>query len=362
MEASARRGNPLRQGAESIVGVSPWAIQIRADILRVAPHHSSVLITGPSGTGKELIAQAIHYHSSRCDKPLVAVDCAAVSGSLFASHLFGHVKGAFTGADHAALGCFRGADHGTVFLDEIGELEPEFQAKLLRVLQQRVVVPVGSQEEIPIDVRVIAATNCDLAQMVSSGRFRADLFYRVNVIGLQTIPLKERREDIDVLVRHISARLANHQGLPLKELSSHCMQRLRSSDWPGNVRELENYLERVALFDDEAVAARESRVPPPSPFPPPPSLELGNLSRSDIFSAVGSPANPTMRRTTHDLWPTLAEVEREHIRRTLDATGHNQSLTARLLNISRQQLVRKITRLGLDVSPRPRGRPRNAKG
>ena len=157
-----------RVGVAALLGISPWAKNLRAEILEIAPHPLTVLITGPSGTGKELIAQAIHHHSPRCRKPFIAVDCAAVSGTLFASHLFGHVKGAFTGADRPALGCFRAADGGTLFLDEIGELEPEFQAKLLRVFQARTVTPLGSHEPIPVDIRLIAATNRDLGKMVSS--------------------------------------------------------------------------------------------------------------------------------------------------------------------------------------------------
>ena len=177
-------------------------------------HASNVLITGPSGTGKELIARAIHAHSPRADKPFIAVDCAGVTGSLFAGHLFGHVKGAFTGAEHETLGCFRAADRGTIFLDEIGELDRELQGKLLRVLQERVVTPLGSHATVPVDVRVIVATNSDLEQMVAGGRFREDLFYRLNVVAVKTIPLRDRREDILPLAEYFLQKMAGRLGAP----------------------------------------------------------------------------------------------------------------------------------------------------
>lgn len=359
--SAAAAGNGTPAGVDSIVGISPWVQRIRAEILKIAPHGSSVLITGPSGTGKELIARAIHYHSGRADKPFVAVDCAAVSGPLFVSNMFGHVKGAYTGASGVALGCFRAANHGTVFLDEIGDLDPEFQAKLLRVLQQRVITPVGSDQEIPIEVRVIAATNCDLAQMVSAGRFREDLYYRLNVIALKTIPLKDRREDIEVLVRHILVCLAARSGGPVKQLSNNCLRCIRSSDWPGNVRELENFLERVTLLGGNdgvhlellaASAASNSSLPhnrEAEAF----SRRNGSSSLAEVLAAACGNGHFSERAD----WPTLADVDREHILRTLQQTGHNHSITAHLLDISRQQLLRKVKQLGLNVPHARRGRP-----
>jgi DNA-binding NtrC family response regulator len=230
------------------VGVSPWAEQVRRSIELVAVHQSSVLILGPSGTGKELIARAIHACSMRSKKAFIPVDCAVTTGTLFASHMFGHVKGSFTGATSSTLGCFRAADTGTIFLDEIGEMELELQAKLLRVLQQRVVVPVGAHQEIPVDVRVLAATNRDLSSEVQAGRFREDLFYRLNVVAIRTIPLRERIEDVPVLATKYLAELASRHGMPTGALSPESIEILQQYSWPGNVRELENVLERAVMF------------------------------------------------------------------------------------------------------------------
>ena len=185
-------------------------------------YSTTVLIIGPSGTGKELIARAIHAHSRRAGKPFIAVDCAGVSGPLFAGHLFGHTKGAFTGAEKATLGCFRAADRGTLFLDEIGDLERDLQGKLLRVLQERLVTPLGSHTTLPVDVRVIAATNCDLKQMVAGGDFREDLYYRLNVVTIKTVPLRDRPEDILPLAQYFLQKIAGRRGARAIELSGDC--------------------------------------------------------------------------------------------------------------------------------------------
>ena len=344
----------------SIVGVSPWAKGIREEILRVAVHSSSVLITGPTGTGKELMARAIHGHSGRADGPFIAVDCAAVNGSLFASQMFGHVKGAFTGADQAALGYFRAAEGGSIFLDEIGELEPPLQSMLLRVLQQRRVTPVGSYAEIPVDVRVIAATNCDLEKMVQQKRFRQDLYYRVNVIALQSVALKERPEDVEVLADHFLARLATRDGVPRRRLSTRCLECMRSQQWPGNVRELENFLQRAMLLKDDWEAGLAGLLHPGAGArhqpgclwmqPPPPSdpaVDRQENSPSGVFP----PAETAGR------WPDLAKMERDHILRTLEQTTYNQTVAARLLNIPRKQLARKIKTYQIDASRSHPGRP-----
>jgi DNA-binding NtrC family response regulator len=346
--------------SELLLGVSPWATAMRSQILRIAPHACNVLITGPTGTGKELIAQAICRHSPRCGRPFIPVDCAAVNGTLFASHMFGHVKGAFTGADNAALGCFRAADGGTIFLDEIGELELEFQAKLLRVLQGRAVTPLGSHEQIPVDIRLIAATNRDLPSMVAAGQFREDLYFRLNVVALETIPLKDRAEDIPVLAEHILARLAARNATARKQISPRCLGCLREHDWLGNVRELENYLERASLlaadeicFQTVAPVSLSSRSTPCQP--------LDQSLSQDAAAVLPKPPKMTASSSKSadipDSWPTLSEWEREHIGRTLHRAHHNQTMAAELLGIPRQQLARKIKKHRLETMKAAPGRP-----
>ena len=340
----------------AIVGKSDWCQQTRAVISAVAAYPSSVMITGPSGTGKELIARAIHALSPRSDHRFIPVDCASITGTLFASHMFGHVKGSFTGATHDAVGCFRAADGGTVFLDEIGELELELQAKLLRVLQERVVVPVGSHDGVSVNVRVVAATNRDLQQEVAAGRFREDLYYRLNVVGIQTLPLADRGEDIAALAEHFLEKFVSEEGMPRKRLSAAALERLRSHSWPGNVRELENAMERAILFSPHDTIGPEVL---PAPLP-----RHSRLAEPPLVVADGAPPPLDSEGETLPLpmvagrWPTAADVEREHIRRTLEHTDYNQSAAARLLDIDRHQFRRRIARYGLDVSKSRQGRPR----
>ncbi|NDC63089.1 MAG: sigma-54-dependent Fis family transcriptional regulator [Planctomycetia bacterium] len=365
---------------ERIAGVSAWSQQVRDAIALVARHQSNVLIIGPSGTGKELIARAIHAGSGRAGAAFVPVDCAATTGTLFASHMFGHVKGAFTGASSATLGCFRAADGGTIFLDEIGEMELELQAKLLRVLQQRTVVPVGGHSEMAVNVRVLAATNRDLSAEVRDRRFREDLFYRLNVVAIQTVPLKDRPEDVPVLADRFLAELSVRHGLPACAITPTASEVLQRYDWPGNVRELENVLERAVLFSPDGVIRPESlagldtarsvesscRTASSGAIVPAaaPQLEMaaqrGLVSRSQVAGVYrvvpdGRPAgigkaaidSVPAESLAGDAWPTLEIMERDHLRATMVAAGNNKSLAARMLGIDRSVLRRRLSRHGL---------------
>ena len=263
------------------------------------------------------------------------------------------------------MGCFRAADGDTILLDEIGELEPEFQAKLLRVLQERTVTPVGGHKGIPIDVRVIAATNCDLKALVKTRRFREDLYYRLNVVSLKTIALKDRPEDISVLAERILSRLASRNGSPPKHLSPQWLVCMREHDWPGNVRELENFLERIALLDEPAIRSETAQclcasraICEGDSASSPHQGEFFDCSKNRDGACpwrhAVTPGDPVRQPS----WPTLAELERQHIMRTLEHVLYNQTAAARLLGISRQQLCRKIRDLGLDASRSRPGRSR----
>ena len=330
---------------DAIIGRSEWVEQTRAVIRAVAAYPSSVLITGPSGTGKELIARAIHNLSPRSTRRFIPVDCASITGPLFASHMFGHLKGAFTGATFNAVGCFRAAEGGTIFLDEIGELDLELQAKLLRVLQERVVTPVGSHDRAPVDVRILAATNRELQQEVAAGRFREDLYFRLNVVSIQTRPLRERAEDIEILAEHFLRRFAVENGMPWKRLSEAARKQLQAYPWPGNIRELENAIERAILFSPGEL------------------IEATVLPRVAADNADGISSIDFAASADGDRWLTAAEVERQHILRTLEHTGYNQSAAARLLGIDRHQLRRRMFEYGLTAPGQvKRGRPASQPG
>ncbi|HEX7956446.1 MAG TPA: sigma 54-interacting transcriptional regulator, partial [Pyrinomonadaceae bacterium] len=286
---------------------------------------STVVITGESGTGKDVLARFIHAHSSRADSPMIAVNCAALPESLFESEFFGHERGAFTGATATKRGLIEAADSSTLFLDEIGEMPAQTQVKLLRFLEEGRFRRVGSTRDREADVRVVAATNRNLAEDVTAGRFRADLFYRLNVISLHVPPLRQRRDDIPALVEHFLALFRERFNRPALDLSAEARARLGSHDWPGNVRELRNTLERAAALasaDSDRIEA-DQMLPPASP----------PNSEGDTADAASAPL-------------TLDQLERQHILRVLEEAGGNRERAAALLGISARTLYRKLREYG----------------
>jgi DNA-binding NtrC family response regulator len=315
--------------------------ELCAQIELVAPRSATVLIEGETGVGKEVAARQIHALSARATRPFVPVDCTVFSTELMESQLFGHVKGAFTGAVGAALGFVRCADRGTLFLDEIGELPLFVQAKLLRCIQERTVVPVGGVEPIPVDLRIIAATHRDLAAMVRAGTFRQDLYFRLNVVRLAIQPLRQRRDEILPLARVFVEEIANSYAEPLKDLSPAAEQTILRYDWPGNVRELRNAIERAYLFCGDR------------------TIEVHHLPSEirDALLQAATDAEPWLHVPAEtDAIPSLADAERLLIARVLKVTCGNQSDAARLLDIERHRLRRKIVAHGLEHLARIRPR------
>jgi DNA-binding NtrC family response regulator len=305
-----------------LVGVSEPMRQIYALIEQVAPSSASVLITGESGTGKELVARTIHNLSPRKGGSFVAINCSAIPETLMESELFGHERGAFTGAAGRRLGCFELAHAGTLLLDEISEMPVSLQAKLLRVLEDRTIRRLGGSQEIPVDVRVLAATNRDPAEAVRGGTFREDLLYRLNVITIELPPLRKRKkEDIPLLAQHLVANLAERHGRPARLLSPAAVEALQSHSWPGNVRELRNVIERAVIICSSEVIERHHLAPYP--------LEQRAQSRGEdtITLPVGTP---------------IEEVERRMILRTLQKTDNNKTRAAELLQISLKTLHNKL--------------------
>ena len=345
----------LPQPRAQIIGASSWAAQIREEVRQAAAHRSNVLICGPTGTGKELIARVLHAESDRAEHPFIPADCAALPGDLFASQMFGHVKGAFTGAINSSLGCFRAAHQGTIFLDEIGELDGTMQAALLRVIQERKVIPLGSHSSVDVDVRIIAATNRDLAREVREGRFREDLYYRLKVISLSTVPLAERTEDIPLLAEHYVHKLAIDNGLEQKWLTPGAVNLLKSYSWPGNVRQLFNVVERAVVYSKgESIG--------PEAMPDLVEEVMSHPTSAATFAAplASAPEAAESTSKSDDGFPTLAELERRHILDALEQTNYNQSAAAEMLGITYKVLARKVRQLGIDTSRSRRGRPSHA--
>jgi DNA-binding NtrC family response regulator len=313
----------------AIVGRSPRMLELYRTIARVAPTDATVLIVGASGTGKERVARAIHEHSMRTGRPMTAINCGALAESVLESELFGHEKGAFTGADTLRRGLFESSNGGTIFLDEISETTPGFQVKLLRVLQERQVRRLGANTTTAVDVRILAATNADLTERIRSRQFREDLYYRLSVITIRLPLLDERREDIPLLAQHFLARF-NKNNSRQATLQVSAVGLLSQMPWPGNVRELENLIERAAILSATGEISPED-------------VERCRESAMSTTSVI-SPTIPTSPVTV-----TLKEAEREQIIRAVREAGGNRSQAARKLGIERKLLYKKARRMGIDL-------------
>ncbi len=320
-----RRELDRRYSFSEIIGTSEALQSVFRLVEKVAATTTNILIEGESGTGKELVARAIHHNSPRSERPFVAINCGALPETLLESELFGHTKGAFTGAVAAKPGLLRSAEGGTVFLDEIGEITPAMQVRLLRAVQEHEVTPVGAGGAVPFDARIICATNRDLEKEVSEGRFREDLFYRLNVIEIHLPPLRERREDIPLLVRHFITRTAREQGRPEKPISREAMTALINYAFPGNVRELQNAVERAFTLSGA-------------------EIDLDSLPPR-VRQSAGEAAAV---RDPDGLRPTLAEIERRYILETLASVNQDKARAANILGIDLSTLYRKLKRYDAD--------------
>ena len=327
-------------GRKSLVGTSPAMLDLYKQIAHVAPTNATVTVVGESGAGKELVARTLHERSRRAQGPWVAVNCASITESLLETELFGHEKGAFTGASGARRGLFEEAHGGTLFLDEIGDVSPRMQSQLLRVLQEGEVRRVGGNAAIPVDVRIVAATNRQLENDVAEKRFRADLYYRLNVVTLQVPPLRERGDDVVALARYFAARHAASLGRPVPDIREETLEKIRAYPWPGNVRELENAMARAVAMSQRAVLI-------PSDLPSPVGESRGGGGTSGVDAD----------------WPTLDELQRRYIERVLQKTEGNKTAAAQVLGIDRRTLQRLFARgslaeeSGLDDEPSERSGP-----
>jgi DNA-binding NtrC family response regulator len=335
----ARRGDLARMAAQAdredwermLVGGSREMRQLQYIIRLVASRRATVLITGETGTGKELGARALHMAGNRRSGPMVAVNCSALPESLLESELFGHVRGAFTGAFQNRIGRFEQAQGGTLFLDEIGELPMDLQTKLLRVLQEREVQKLGSSETIKVDIRVVAATNCDLMRRIQEGKFREDLFYRLNVVPLEMPPLRKRREDVPLLATHFVDRVCRSEGIPVKVLMRETVGRLCDYSWPGNVRQLENMVEMAIALSGERQTLAPADFPLPSPL-----AERPITARAPLVAVPDGGL---------DYEQTLAVIERSILEQALRKTGGNKKAAADMLRLKRTTLSAKVRSL-----------------
>ncbi|MDH3509619.1 MAG: sigma-54 dependent transcriptional regulator [Gammaproteobacteria bacterium] len=322
-------------GKAQMHGESPAIIDLRSMIDKVARSQAPVHITGESGTGKELVARMIHEQGAQAEGPFVPVNCGAIPSELMESEFFGHVKGAFTGAVSDNKGLLQSAEGGTLFMDEIADLPLAMQVKLLRVIQEKTVRPVGGQEEVPVEVRILSATHRDLRAMVSSGQFREDLFYRVNVIELRVPPLRERIGDVEILIGHTLKRLAADLGITVPELTDAAKDKLVAYRYPGNVRELENILERtVALSGDAPIAAEDIMI------------QQSSAPQEDPASLPGD--RVVAETPGDDLGNQLESVERRAIIRALEETRYNKTAAAKQLGLTLRALRYRIQKLGIE--------------
>ncbi|MBI2225394.1 MAG: sigma-54-dependent Fis family transcriptional regulator, partial [Betaproteobacteria bacterium] len=300
-------------------GKSPVMEQLFGLVAKVAKTDSSVLITGESGSGKEIVARLIHFRGARADAPFVTVNCSAIPRDLLESELFGHQRGAFTGAFDTKRGSFEQADGGTFFLDEIGDMRLEMQAKILRVLEEKKIRKVGSEDEVVVDVRIIAATNKDLGEEIKAGRFREDLFYRLNTVQIAIAPLREHKEDIPLFARHFLKVFCTEMKKPATDFSEEALSVMTSHDWPGNVRELRNAVERALIFAGPGELIRTSHFPP----------------------ELRGKVNPNSYSSSKD-FKSLRALELDYIREVLDACDGNKARAAEILGISPSTIWRKL--------------------
>ena len=352
MRVPAVVGDPaaVPDTADALVGRCPGMQEVYKAVGRVAPTDTTVLILGESGTGKELVARAIYQHSRRADKPFLAINCGALPENLLESELFGHEKGAFTGADRKRIGKFEQCHGGTIFLDEVADLPLLAQVKLLRVLQEQRFERVGGNETVQTDVRVIAATNADLEQLVAAGRFRTDLFFRLNVFTIKLPPLRHRGEDIDLLTDYYLTRFARELGRPAAVVPDDTRTALRAYPWPGNVRELQSVLKKAVLQMSGTVLLPDFLPLPARPRPDDPPLTPA--AAPEVRPPLDWDRFVTERLDagSHDLYADcLSVMERQLLTRVLQRTGGNQLRAAELLGITRSSLRHKLRALGISI-------------